>query len=410
MVFVRSLGESSVEQLRRLLPRVEFLPFDPASDAPDELVDVVYRPYQVTDASDLEFLRRVGRRLVINQLDIIAFENPSYFGSGDQWLEYRNITRLALRLADGIAFLSGGVAQDARREGLIEGVKANSIVGCGLDLQTVDSQERRPVGLDHGDGGFLLCVGAAYHHKNRRFALSVWAELRRRGWMGRIVLAGPVPPHGNSLAQEAEFAIEHPHLRPGIVTLGRVSEAEKCWLYRRAALVLYPSTSEGFGLIPFEAARYNVPTLAPRLGGLEDFDSGTTPTLTGFDVDDAADGAWALLSDRSTADKACAAILDHAARYTWDDTATNLVGLFEETLRRPRCRDLSIAGDGMRPVGLTVPIRAPQRRVERMDALVRAVIARPALKRVVAPHGSARQRLARLVLSRLRSRLERVPR
>ena len=46
-----------------------------------------------------------------------------------------------------------------------------------------------------------------------------------------------------------------------MVDLGAVDEAEKAWLYANAALVLYPTVNEGFGLVPFEAADAGAPCL-----------------------------------------------------------------------------------------------------------------------------------------------------
>jgi glycosyltransferase involved in cell wall biosynthesis len=55
-----------------------------------------------------------------------------------------------------------------------------------------------------------------------------------------------------------------------VTVLGAVSEAEKLWLYSNAGLVLYPTLSEGFGLVPFEAAERGVPCLSTRQGSLDE--------------------------------------------------------------------------------------------------------------------------------------------
>src|SRR5262249_44129711 len=150
---------------------------------------------------------------------------------------------------------------------LVPAATPQAVVSVGLD-EIDDARDRpvdddaRPPALGAGDEGFLLCLGTSYLHNGRPFVLDLWAELRRPGWDGGLVLAGPTPPHGNSLAREAEALLPAPALRPDVVTIGAVSEAEKRWLYGHAALVLYPSTVEGFGIVPFEAAGLGVPTLS----------------------------------------------------------------------------------------------------------------------------------------------------
>src|SRR5204862_464609 len=75
----------------------------------------------------------------------------------------------------------------------------------------------------------------------------------RHGWDGVLVFAGPTVPYGGSKRQEAQFLSAHAHLATSVLDLGPVTEAEKDWLFARAALVAYPSVLEGFGLVPFGA-------------------------------------------------------------------------------------------------------------------------------------------------------------
>jgi GT2 family glycosyltransferase len=408
VAFVPPLAPAYVDALAAELPAVEFVGLMPDAGPTERLVDLVYRPYQVIRLSELDFLTRVADRVVVNQLDTIAFENPAYFETAGLWQEYRDVTRLTLGLAQGVAFISERSREAARAEGLVDGGAATAVVWCGVDPVDVEGSEDRPACLSPDDEGFLLCIGASYLHKNRRFALEVWADLRHRGWEGRLVLAGPTPPDGNSLAAEAEFLLGEPGLRAEVVTLGTVTEAEKRWLYRRTALVLYPSAIEGFGLVPFEAAHHGVPTLTTRRGSLDEVLPAGIPTLDGFGVPAAADVAWELLHDAVAAKELAEAVQIHGRRFTWDAVAARLLGLFDEALRRPPGRVLAIEGDGGDPIGLapravrTPPPGAGPPSLERM---VRAVIDRPGLKQRLSPEGSRRQQVARSVITQARRQL-----
>jgi GT2 family glycosyltransferase len=372
-------------------------------------VDLVYRPYQVTNLDDLAALTRVADRFVVNQLDTIAFETPAYFGSEDDWFAYRDVTRLTLELAHGVAFISEASRRAAEAQGLVSPDAARAVVRCGANLGDGDDAESRPAGVPDDDG-YLLVLGASYLHKNRPFALRTWAELRRRGWNGRLVLAGPTPPHGNSLAREAELLLGLPgDVRADVVALATVSEDEKRWLYRRAALVLYPSTVEGFGLVPFEAAAHGVPTLATRCGGLDEVLPAGIPALDGFDVAAAADTAWDLLHDVVAAKELTEALRVQGESFTWDATAARLSELFAEALRRPQGRVLALESEG--DARIAIAPRAPRRPLPRSDMAaaleraVAAVIARPRLKQGLSPDGTRRQRTARTVIAQARRRL-----
>ncbi|MFO5197489.1 hypothetical protein RCL06_24150, partial [Salmonella enterica subsp. enterica serovar Typhimurium] len=77
VVFVPPSHPRYVHDLRAELPAVEFLGVNPLVELPPRLVDVVYRPYQVNMLAELDFLRSVADRFVVNHLDTIAFDNPA---------------------------------------------------------------------------------------------------------------------------------------------------------------------------------------------------------------------------------------------------------------------------------------------------------------------------------------------
>ena len=407
VAFVPIRAASYVDDLRAELSTVEFVPVNPVLGAPDRVVDVLYRPYQVSQLAELDFLHRAGERFVVNQLDAIAFGNPAYFGTDQEWVTYRDLTRLTLELAHGVAFLSDRSRAAAAAERLLDEHTPWAVVSCGIRLPDDDVDEVRPLTMGPDDTRFLLCIGASYLHKNRPFALQVWAEMRRRGWAGRLVLAGPTPPHGNSLAAEAELLLGQPHLRPHLVTLGSITEAEKRWLYRRAALVLYPSVVEGFGMVPYEAADHGVPTLAPRRSGLAETLPPGIPVLNGFDVRSAADQAWRLVTDQQASADLVGALQAHACYYEWKRTGDRLLELFKQALRQPRGGVLVREGEGRLPVGLASRAQreAIGRGASNLERLVHAVVSRPRLKQGLSPDGSRRQRVARVVIAGGRSHL-----
>lgn len=402
-----------VRDLERELAGVEFVPLDHHIGPPPRMVELAYRPYQVTGPDDLQFLARVADRFVVNQLDTIAFENPAYFESAEAWFTYRDVSRLTLELAHGVAYLSEFGRRSAVSQGLVPAATPQAVVGNGVDgfdggaagAPGVGDGER-PSPLPAGEDGFVLCLGTSYLHKGRPFVVDVWAELRRRGWEGRLVLAGPTPPQGNSLAREAEQLLGAPDLRGGVVTLGAIGDEEKRWLYRHAALVLYPSTVEGFGLVPFEAAGFGVPALCTRRGGLDDVLPPGIPTLDGFAVGPASEQAWELLHDAVAAKELVEAIRLHGEAFTWDATAARLVALFQEALRQPRGRIVALDGEGRRPLKVVRHDTLAQERGAALERVVQAVIDRPALKAGLSPDGTRRQRMARSVIASARRRLE----
>jgi glycosyltransferase involved in cell wall biosynthesis len=374
----------------------------------DQKADVVYRPYQVREDRELDWLRSVGERVVVNQLDFIAYHDAAYFASDDKWRAYRDLAQLTAFIADGLTYLSNHSRNAAISEGLLPDNKTNRVVYCGTEHSVLeDADPIMPGGCASLEKGFLLCLGVSYLHKNRLFALKVLAELHAQGWRGSLVLAGAQPPFGSSLTAEAEFLMTHPELSPHVITLGMVSEGEKVWLYDNAGLVLYPTTSEGFGLVPFEAAHHGVPCLSTRCGSLDEVLPPDLPTIDEFDAAAVAGTARALLEDPSAAQKLVDQVLQRARDFTWEGVAGEVMAVLTDVTGRPASRVLAIHGEGaytsLRELGK--PAGRGSIVLRGIDATVKWFVDRPELRTRVIPPGSKRQERVRRTIDRVRRRL-----
>jgi glycosyltransferase involved in cell wall biosynthesis len=135
----------------------------------------------------------------------------------------------------------------------------------------------------------LLYVGSWQPRKNIPALLAAAARLRAGGRALRLVLAGKV----TARERDAVRAAAGPLLdAPDVAIAGEVTDAELAALYRRATVVVYPSSYEGFGLPVAEALAAGVPVVAGACGA----------------VAEVAGGAARLVPDPSSADALAAAI------------------------------------------------------------------------------------------------------
>jgi glycosyltransferase involved in cell wall biosynthesis len=304
---------------------------------PDELDParrsaIVHRPFQVSGAGDLEVLAQAGERLVVTHQDLILFHAPSYHARRDLWVGYRRLTGSALAAADMVVAISEHVRQDLLAEDLADPARLR-LVHQGVDHGLADAAgpASPPAGLT-ADTPFLVCLGSDLKHKQRPFAIALVRELRALGWPGRLVLAGPAVAHGSSRTQEQELLATDPGLA---VTLDAVSDDERRWLYREAAAVLYPSLTEGFGLVPFEAAAAGTPVLLAPVSALAETLPPELALLHPWDARVSAGRSLGLLTDRAQADRHVAAVRAAGERFTWDRTARALLTTYDETLALP---------------------------------------------------------------------------
>ena len=282
-------------------------------------------------------------------------------------------------------------------EGLIPSATPTRVVYSGTTsrLDHTDADERRPTGLDDDGRPFLLAFSTAHAHENRAFAIELFAELRRRGWSGRLVLAGPSPPRAHSLGLEAETRLKTVAGR-SVVALGDIADGEKRWLYERATLAIYPTVAHGLATVPFECARHGLAVLTSRLGSLDEVLPVNMPSLQSFDIAEAADLAWQLLEDESMRRSICDQITRQASTFTWQGSATELLALFSDVLRHAPNRTASVWGETA-PIALDPPGLSGARSqwADRVERTLQRMLRAEGLKRSAIPADSRRQVAAR---------------
>jgi D-inositol-3-phosphate glycosyltransferase len=106
--------------------------------------------------------------------------------------------------------------------------------------------------------------------------------------------------------------------------------------YSAAEVVLMPSRSESFGLVALEAQSCGTPVVASAAGGLRYVvrDGETGFLVKGNDPATYADRVLAILGDPALAERLSRAARVHAARFTWDTTASGVGQVYRELLGR----------------------------------------------------------------------------
>ena len=123
-----------------------------------------------------------------------------------------------------------------------------------------------------------------------------------------------------------------PTLDSDVYLLPDLPSAERNWLMRHADLVLYPSSAEGFGLVPYEAARFGTPTLFTRFGPLQELAPDIPVAAEDWSPDTLAAAADALLRDPAQARAQVDTCLAAGAKYTWAITADRLTDLYRHVM------------------------------------------------------------------------------
>jgi len=239
---------------------------------PEELAiqtDIMWYPNQIDQRVDISQARKLGKRVITTYLDLIAYDIPKYHVSHEAWAAYRATQRKIALGVDGITTISKDVAKRLYQETPGLDPKRIQAIPLGLDHITTDTEMTKPKDLKT-DKTFLLVLGNDFLHKNRDFAIKVWQELLDQGHSIDLVLAGLHVKSSSSKKQEQELIIKHVNLRGSIYILGHVTSEERTWLLTNAKAVLYPSSAEGFGFVPYEAAVLGTPASFAEFGPLKE--------------------------------------------------------------------------------------------------------------------------------------------
>jgi glycosyltransferase involved in cell wall biosynthesis len=298
---------------------------------------VAHRPWQAESLEDAALLDRLGERSVITHQDLIGYRTPQVFQNADHWHDYRRTTRDSLALASIVLFFSEAAARDAAADDLVD-IQRVRVAALGTDAVAATAVEPRcPAKLEQlQDRPLLVMIGRRFRHKNVRFALELLAELRSaQGWDGELVLAGSEVLHGSGSADDAAWLLSNDGLGPHVHELGSVDEGEKAWLLQHAAALVYPSTYEGFGLVPFEAAEAGVPCLFAAVSAMAETLPSELALIEPWNAVVSAERARAVLTDESARAEHVSQLRRAAAAMSWERTAELVVAAYHDAVRLP---------------------------------------------------------------------------
>lgn len=244
----------------------------------------------------------------------------------------RGLGRAAMIACDGRAtydeLLRRGIVEPSRATVIHNGVSA--VFTSASDL-AADTAAARLLGIADGSAPELLHVGSNVPRKRIDVLLRVFAELRRTWPALRLIrVGGPLTDAQRALAAElGSFE--------AIAILPRVSDAVLAAVYRRAALVLMPSETEGFGLPLLEAIACGTPALASDIAALREVGGDAAEYAPVGDV-----GAWTAAAERLLRERQNDAISwaaraerarRRATRFSWDEYAARSVTLYRKLAR-----------------------------------------------------------------------------
>ena len=139
-----------------------------------------------------------------------------------------------------------------------------------------------------------------------------------------LAMVGALGPEADRLAADAW------RRRVQLVLCGAVDDADLASLYRRASVVVVPSTHEGFGLTALEAMASAAPVVATSAGNLPDLLGDAGVLVPSGDAPAIARALDEVLTDPVQNARMRHAGVARAAEYTWTNTAEMTADVYWE--------------------------------------------------------------------------------
>ncbi|MFA6475196.1 MAG: glycosyltransferase family 1 protein [Patescibacteria group bacterium] len=194
--------------------------------------------------------------------------------------------------------------------------------------EAVDKLEAKAIALKRYNINwpYLLYVGNAYPHKNLEQLVSVMQQLKKQGSKLHCVLVGKGDYFYDRLKQLA-WAKDVDDVMHFV---GFVPDAHLPSLYRAAAVYVFPSRYEGFGLPPLEAMQYGTPVVSARSSCLPEVLGDAAVYFEPDDISGILRGIQILTQDEAVRADYIARGYRQVRRYDWQIMAKQTLALYEK--------------------------------------------------------------------------------
>jgi glycosyltransferase involved in cell wall biosynthesis len=177
------------------------------------------------------------------------------------------------------------------------------------------------------EGDFVLYVGNVKPHKNLGRLLDAFHQVRQGGLDHlKLVVIGDEISKYTELRRLVHRLNLHKHIR----FLGFMPDETLAVLYRLAAVFVFPSLYEGFGLPPLEAMASGTPVVTSNVSSLPEVVGDAAVLVDPNDAESIADGMRRVLTDPTLAATLTERGLARAAEFSWERSVRQINAIYRE--------------------------------------------------------------------------------
>ena len=239
--------------------------------------------------------------------------------------DYAKLVRSHVNRADAIVAISDTTAREVVSKLDVPPERVH-VIHAGLDERFLTGSRATPNGQNgpNGNDNYLLTVATLEPRKNLPVLLEAVSVLKKRGWEGRLRIAG-----GFGLdTRRVDETIARLGLAGVVERLGYVDGETLPSLYRGARAVVMPSLWEGFGLPLLEAMASEVPLIASDIAVHHEVAGEAAVFAEPRDANAFADAIEKLEGDEGLRARLVSSGRERVSRFSWDASAYKALELY----------------------------------------------------------------------------------
>jgi len=269
-------------------------------------------------------------RSVVTIHDCIHLMFPQYLPNRFALAYARSSIWMAARKADRILTVSEASKRDILRFFDVPPEKI-TVIYNGIDdrfhVQPAEDEMVRVRERYQLQGEFVLYAGNVKPHKNLERLLDAFHQVRQGGLDHlKLVVIGDEISKYTELRRAVHRLNLHKHVR----FLGYMPDEMLAVLYRLAAVFVFPSLYEGFGLPPLEAMACGTPVVTSNVSSLPEVVGDAAVLVDPTDPSSIAEGIRQVLTDPALAARLRARGLARAAEFSWERSVAQIHAIYGE--------------------------------------------------------------------------------
>lgn len=322
------INSESAGVFEKIAPRMEVVPcrINAASRPARILFEQLILPFKVKRLK-LDILLSTGMTapLLCPAKSIVVIHDLQHVNQPDNfpWLHLqflKSIIYLSAKSANALIAVSNCVKEDIVRHYGIPAERISVAYNAVDRLFFSEPDEKKLLGIRKKYGlpeRFVLYIASSLPHKNYERLLGAFKILKGSDPSIRLVLIGARDYGHEAISRK----IDALGLKGDVAFLGWLPFEDIPLIYSSAALFVFPSLHEGFGIPVIEAMASGVPVVCSGIGPLREVAGQAAFFVDPLDEADIARGMTEVLGDRALRERLVKEGRRRAADFSWEKTA-----------------------------------------------------------------------------------------